>query len=73
MAKGRAPRGNREGRSGAAGVRGGAAGHRGLDAAELRLRDRLVEQTGDGLIVRRLDGTRWRIAAGGKLEKEEMP
>ena len=37
--------------------------------ARRRLRERLTEETGEGLVIVRLDGTRQRVGAGGNMER----
>ena len=41
------------------------------EEARRRFGERITEQTGEGLIIERQDGTRERIGKGGKLEKIE--
>jgi hypothetical protein len=41
------------------------------EEARRRFGERITEQTGEGLIIRRQDGTVQRVGKGGKLEPAE--
>lgn len=49
-------------------VVGGRQGGKSAEEARRRFGERITEQTGEGLIIRRQDGTVQRVGKGGKLE-----
>lgn len=42
-----------------------------VEESRRKFRERITEETGEGLIIHRQDGTRERVGKDGKLEKIE--